>query len=604
MMKSSENPLPSQLLSRNKGSPVSTSLVTVQAVFLFILIFLFSNSQVHAVDPASEISGKVVRNIMINIRDIFEKEKERWLYRTINRLKISTHEKVVRQELLFKEGDVIDQFILSESLRNLRSLRFLRQASIDTLVVGEHVDIVVNIQETWTLLPYLALSYGTGKNHWTGGIRETDFLGYGKRVELLYEQDDRGDSVEAVYDDRRFLDTDYRLLTALFLRSDGEKLQAAFDKPFRSLLDPDAFLSSATWGDTLGRLFKDGDENFVYRQNTTDLVFGYGQAKGKADVSVRRYSLGWRYTEDNFDSADAEDIADLDLDPDLLDQDPSRLAEDRRFSGPTLLFSSIEPDFLSLPYIDFFGRVQDFNLGPQFALNSQVASRYTGSEEDALLFSLNQRAGMRFSESSFFRHEVGLGARVEEWDVSNLLARAEVKYYNHLGHLAFGGIPIGKHTLAVSAFIDYGYDLDGDRQLSIGSDNALRAYKARLFTGDKRLAFNVEDRVVIIENVLQLVDIGAATFIDVAGASYDPLEDLLASDIFYNIGVGLRFSSPRSSGHRVLRIDLALALREVPGSTRVWEPRISVSSGQLFSAYMRSERLGSERATSSIGLDR
>ena len=60
---------------------------------------------------------------------------------------------------------------------------------------------------------------------------------------------------------------------------------------------------------------------------------------------------------------------------------------------------------------------------------------------------------------------------------------------------------------------------------------------------------------------------------------------------------------PAASGTRVLRVDIALPLRDGPDGSDRYEPRIIFSGGQLFSGFLRSERVGGERATVDVGFD-
>ena len=137
----------------------------------------------------------------------------------------------------------------------------------------------------------------------------------------------------------------------------------------------------------------------------------------------------------------------------------------------------------------------------------------------------------------------------------------------------------------------------------IGGDNAIRGYEARTFTGDKRVAINFEDRIHLAENVLRVVNIGAAFFFEVGGSTDQAIGELFTDSLYSDIGVGLRISFPRSSRARVLRFDLALPLR-AGFDTEVFEPRFLISGGQLFGADLRSEVIGNESAGVDIGFNR
>ena len=551
----------------------------------------------------SQLQGKTIRSISIVITDIFE-QPDNLIYREANALKVNTRQEVIRRELLFKEGQGYDHFLIEETLRVLRLQRIIRDVNIVPSLQGEFVDIKVKVQDTWTFLPQISYSSGTGRSRFAAGVSEGNIVGLNKRAEFLYEDDDGRKALEGVYDDPRVWGSDYRFVSGLFHRSDGDRTVLYLGDPARSLLDNEAWEFNADILDTVARLFENGDERYIFRQKKSDLGFRYTRSAGNPETRLRRYSLGWEYDEARFYRPTLEDFDDVNVDPDSVSQDPAMLAANRRYTGPVFTFQSVEQDFISKNYVDRFERVEDYNLGPVFSANLLLAPDFLGSIDDALLFSLNRSEGLRIGESQFLRGELGLASRRTTDDFEDTLFRGELKYYNVLGHKYLGGLSIGRHTLASALFLDYGNEIDRDREFLIGGDNALRGYESRSFTGDKRYALNLEDRIHIADDVFSLVSCGAAFFAEMGGATYSDLGNLLGRDTYGDIGVGLRFAFPRSSGERVLRIDLALPLRDADDGSGALEPRIIFAGGQLFDSRLRSEQLGPEKASVEIGFDR
>lgn len=581
---------------------------TIRTIIFFLTISVLSLSA-HAdkgspTEPSYlHLNGKVIGSIRIAIDDIFDEKDASGIYHIANGLKISTQEEVVRRELLLKEGSSFDDFLLKESERNLRTLGFLREVRIVPRENAGVVDLDVLVRDTWTIIPQFSFTSGTGNQKLAAGIAESNLLGLGKRVEVLYEEDNNRQSYSGLYDDNRVWGTYNRLLAARFQRNDGHETLLLFGKPFRSLVDTVSWSTEIDTSDTIGRLFVNGDERFIYRREHALFAAKYAFARGDPKKSVGRYSIGYRYEEDYFTPADEQDFADLDLDPNSLTQDPALLAEDRRFTGPTFTYEDIEPDYITMNYIDRFDREADYNLGSEFAATGFLAPDFMGSSDDALLFSLNQTKGHKFSSNSFIRGEIGAGSRFEEDGLLNSLFRTEIKFYNVLGLLQLGSQSLGRHTLAAGVSLDYGYDLDNDREFLVGADNGLRGYDAKTFTGDKRLIVNLEDRVHLIDDAFQLVSIGAAAFIDAGGSTRESFGNLVGDHFYSNVGVGLRIAFPRSTGGRVLRIDVAFPLRDGPDGTGAFEPRLIFSGGQLFNSFLRSETDGPEQATVGIGFD-
>ena len=552
----------------------------------------------------SEFNGKIIRSISVKVRDIFDEQQISGIYAAANKLKANTKEQVVLKELLFKEGEKFDEFIFKESERNLRILGFLRNIKLTPKAEGDVVDIEIEVQDTWTIIPQFGYSSGTGNQKLSLGMAESDLLGLGKRVEVLYEDDNKRSSYSAVVDDNRVWGTFNRFIGGAFERNDGYHYFFFFGKPFRSLVEHDSWSSDFDISDTVGRLFENGDERFLFRRKHLDTGIKYTIASGDPRNSIGRYSIGYRYQEDRFSEADLQDFSDLDVDPDSVSRDPALLAENRRFSGLSLGYQQIQPYYISMNYIDRFDRVADYNLGNTLALTALLAPTLLGSSDNAGILSAKDSVGFHCSESSFIRGELGAGSRVEGDGFSNSLIRSEIKYYNVLGLWEPRGIALGRHTFAASLSLDYGTDLDLDREFLLGADNGLRGYDARTFTGDKRLILNLEHRVHIVDDAFKFVSVGAAAFFDAGGSTTDKFSDLIGNNIYSDFGVGLRFAFPRSTGSRVFRIDLAYPLRDGPDGSDRMEPRLILSGGQLFNSLLRSETDGPEQASAGIGFDR
>ncbi len=550
------------------------------------------------------LNGKKIRSITIEIREIFDEPDAGSLYRTANNLKISTRQEIVERELLFHEGDLFDAYRMQESERVLRELRFLRKVSILPIADGDEVDVIITAQDTWTLIPQLGYSSGDGRQRYSAGIVESNLLGLGKRAEVLFEEDENRTTLETVWEDRRVLGTSNQLLLAYFDRDDGERFIGSFGRPFRTLYDRASWSFFIDRGDTIGRLFEGGDERYIFRQQTTDLNARYTISHGNPESEIWRYAIGYDFMEYTYEQADQDDYDSLGLDPDTVSNDIRELPVNRRYTGPKVLFQYIDPMYISENYVDRFDRVEDYNIGLETSGNVLIAPETLGSLEDALLLSGNISKGYAFSRGNFMRSDFGGAARYSEGGFEDKYFRAETRYYNVVGPVYLGGMYLGLHTFATSFFLDYGSDLDKNREFTLGGDNALRGYQAKTFSGDKRYALNLEERVHIAEDLFQLVSFGSTIFAEVGGATDESLGDLLSSDSYGDVGAGLRFAFPRSSGGSVLRIDFAVPFRDGPDDSGAYELRIIFAGGQLFSARTRSETYGPEKASVAVGLDR
>lgn len=569
---------------------------------------------------APQREKRYIRKITIKIGDIFEDSSGAYGY--VNSLKIQTMESVIRTELLFREGDTFDPYLIKQSARNLRLQRFLRQIKITPTFDGDAVDVAVEARDSWTLIPYVSYSSGTGQRNRGIGISEGNFLGGATRIETKYEQSASRNSFGAAIQDPQFLGTRHNFLIGASDRSDGTTSRFAYGLPFRSLMQRDAWSFDGSSANTVGRLWDAGTESYIFRQhlNNFDALYTFagpsaqpaqeddpytGIYKGQWVLS-QRYSVGYSYSDATFIQADEQDYEDLNLDPSTVSNNPADLATDRRFSGPLFQYQTIHPEYISMNYIDRFDRVEDYNLGDESLVNMQIAPRAIGSRDNSIIATANRSKGWKTSNSAFIRGEIGGATRYDATmeELQNTILRTEWKAYSVLGDLYMGERFFGRHTFASQFFIDFGEKLDKDRQLLLGADTGLRGYETNTFAGDKRMVLNLEERSHIADDLFQLVSLGTAVFVDVGGATSAALGDLLTSDLYGDAGVGLRFCFPRASGGGIVRIDVAVPFRDGPDGSNAGEPRVIFAAGQMFNARLRSESLGPENASMAIGFDR
>ncbi len=542
-----------------------------------------------------------VRSIKIVVREIFDESNIGQLYRSINSLKIRTKEEVVRRELLLKEGDDFDEFLLRESERNLRALPFLRRVSIVPTYSGDFVDLLVSVQDTWTFYPFLTFNNGGGSDNKSAGIGEQNLLGYGKRVEALVSEDDEQRTVEGVVEDDRLFGTDKQLILGYFERSDGSRTVATVGRPFRSLVDLHAWSLNSDTFDWVQRMYEDGELNNVFRQEHEAFTTGYTWSEGEPQTLLHRFTLGYDYTRDHFKPATPKDYNEINVEPESVLQDPALVPQGRLFSGPLFSYQRLAADYFSINYIDRFERVEDFDLGDDFSISAQTAPQVLGSENNALLTKFYNAKGWRLGSGSFLRGELSGSTRLEKAGWSNNLMGLQLKYFNVLGPKNAGGLYLGKHTLASSFTLDSGNHMDKDFQFLLGAANGLRGYMDRAFDGNQRLVLNLEDRFHLAEDVLRLVSIGGAFFADIGSTSQGQFGDLFGDNLRQDIGFGLRLGLPRSSGGSVVRFDIAFPLQDGPDGRGKMQPLVLISTGQLFSGHLRSEATPTQAARVSSG---
>lgn len=565
----------------------------VLGIFFCLWPFFSSYAEVDAGQyPNLDLESLKVRHIFIKVNEIFDDSELNAVYRFANQVKASTKKEVVKRELLLKEGDAFDQFLLEESERNLRALSFLRKVKILPVAANGFVDLHVSVQDTWTFFPEISLSLGDGEDKKSISLTERNAFGYGKRYEIGYQEEEGRDRIRGIWEDPRVAGSNKKLLLAHFEQSDGYRNVTSFGRPFRSLVEPYSWEFDSDFFDLVNSLYESGDERFIYRQRSRNLGGRYTKSYGDPEKRIRRYSYGYHYSKDIFREADDEDFRDVDVDPDSVSRDPALLASNRTFSGPTFGFQQIEADYLSTAYIDRFDRVEDFNLGNEFSATLNYAAESLSSDHDTFLFTLSQTKGWKFGKEEFLRAEISSAGRIDNSGFDNYIFHSELRYYNILGEKYHNNFFLGHHTVAFSASFDLGEDLDLDKEFLLGADTGLRGYESKSFSGDHRFILNLEDRVHIVEDVWDLFSLGGAFFIDAGGVSRKSPGNIFSRNFYADFGFGLRIGIPRSSSGTVVRLDVAFPLRDSDDGSNVLEPRILLTTGQAFSNRLKSESRG------------
>jgi outer membrane translocation and assembly module TamA len=119
--------------------------------------------------------------------------------------------------------------------------------------------------------------------------------------------------------------------------------------------------------------------------------------------------------------------------------------------------------------------------------------------------------------------------------------------------------------------------MDQEHQFFADGLTGLRGYRAHAFAGTRSLVINVEERLYLGREILQLASPGIVAFADAGNATSSGFTNLLS--LKSDVGIGLRIGLPRTPKN-LLRVDLAYALNRDPLGRKGW--LIAFSSGQAF----------------------
>lgn len=503
-----------------------------------------------------------LRTIRITTGDIFDEatQQARPLASLIDALHWTTREEVVRRELWFAEGDVVDTDTAAELERNLRALGLFAEARVRLVPTGtaDEVDLEITTRDR------LSISFGGGASYVGGvtGVRaaigESNLLGYGNRLVGSFAETDDGEyRGSLVYSDLHVLDTWHTGGVRLSRTDDGDSIGLELRRPFKHLGDPRSYGVVLAHDELATDFFRNGDSVAEVPEFRSSLAADLLWASGPRE---HRRKFGFVLTAEQRDYDPARGV----LAPAFRVPGDT----DSVFVGPTWSTRWIQ-GFRKVNNVDTLDFVQDVVLGASVAATvggrwrdeagrgaevqpeATVEANWAAEPVDHVLTNLALRVGGRWT-----------GAGDAAWN-AGATARAFV-------------LLAERNTLATFVDFDAVEETQDLRvELTLGEDNGLRGYGARQFAGTRRLRAVVENR---FDTGLELATLrlGLVAFADFGQTGTDG--DL--GPTYRSVGAGLRIGSRPLLGDGVFRIDFAKPLDDVIGESDGW--KVSLTVGQVF----------------------
>jgi len=495
-----------------------------------------------------EAAGAVIGEVRIDNRNIFElsDEKENGiLYRAANAIHIRTRAAVVRRQLLFKPGERVSVRLIEETERLMRSNRIFYDVSI--VPVGYRdgvVDIEVRTRDTWTLEPGASASRAGGTNKTGFTLRDTNFLGTGILISASRSSDADRSGITYKISQPHAFDGWTAINYSHSSLSDGQSNALSIVRPFYAMDTRWAAGFSASTDTRIESVFDTGEKTHQdrHRQETAE-AFG-GWSEGLVDGWTHRYSVGLSYLKDTFT-----------VEPDLLPP-PDPFPQDQTLAGPFFRYELVQDDYEKVKNRDLIERPEYFAMGTQASARLGRALTGWGSTQNLWLYSASASDGLRFPSDRVLLGSASVSGQSGYAPLDRHLAGGSIRFYDHhkddrtLTFVSLAGDVLKDPNLA--------------NQLVLGGDTGLRGYPRNYQTGDRRVVFNVEERLYTDWYPFRLIRVGGAVFFDWGRAWDGPGESPSSARWLSNVGFGLRFLSTRSSFGNVLHVDLAFPLNRDP----------------------------------------
>lgn len=477
-------------------------------------------------------------------------------YRWTNALHVATHPGVIRKFLLFSEGEPFDPEKLAETERNLRKLGFLKAASVTASDRYDGtVDVTVVTQDSWSTEPGISVGSKGGSSDWGVELKESNVFGTGREISILYDKNPDRSRQGLQLRDPAFIRRYWNAELLYMDNSDGVQSRFDLTRPFYSIETPWAVDVVADDLEQSEKIYAASREVQQFVRLHSRILTGYGLALRRSASSAHRVSFGLDLVRDEFR-------------PNEETVDGGELPEPREFRYVFTGYHFLQNRWIKRQWVNRDIHIEDFNLGTDLTARVGISPSAFGPDEDSALLSASLARGMTIGSAAFalgkLSAESRFGARNrngiihgEGWVIRPLESR----------------LP---QTTIAHAKLDYGSDLDRDRQFFADGETGLRGYRLHAFEGDRVLIANLEHRVFLGRELWHVLSPGAAAFVDtgMAGSTASGWGGFKT-----DVGVGLRLGLSRAP-RNLFRLDFAYALDPDPRGERGFI--ISFSSGQAF----------------------
>jgi hypothetical protein len=496
-------------------------------------------------DSTLEAQGALVGEIYIRRLDVFDPsrpDEDRAIFRTANRLHVTTREGVIEGKLLFATGEPYARWRLQETERALRALDYLYDAWVGPVRYRDGVvDVLVVTRDVWTLGVSAGFQRSGGASEQHFEVVDSNFLGSGRFLTVRYQDEPDRTSYRFRFHDTALLGTRGELRVLLSDNSDGHRRTVDVERPFYSLDTRWALGARLVSDDRAERVFRYGEVVRIFRQEESALSIYGGLSSGYRQGQAHRWLAGYTYSKSEFSRHPKDPRG---------PRFPANI--DRTHSYPWLGFQRVSDRYIEARNLDQLGRTEDFNLGSNLQLRLGWSSPSLGATQEQLIFDLALATGFAPGQRQLVLLRTGANGRRGSDRIEGTVASLELDYFLRT---------FGSHQFYAHAEGRAGWHMDPERQLLLGGDNGLRGYTRKLVSGDRLWLVTLEQRFYSDLHLFGLVYVGGAAFFDV-GRAWHTRGPLVDRDpgILRDVGLGLRLSSSRSSQGKMVHFDVAYPL--------------------------------------------
>ena len=544
-------------------------------------------------DPAP--AGKTIERVVIVANDVIQPGDYGIPYRVpivypllsrvswLNHLHVRTRDYIIRQELLFHEGQGYRADVVAETGRNLRNMFILAVARIVVArgSTPDRVVILVVTKDQWTLRLNTDFVIDQSRlDSLSMSISESNVAGRNKTVSVQYALDPGRHTIGLGWIDPRINSSRHQLeiLGDVFLKrstsaAEGGVAQLVLGRPLYSLRTQWGWKLDGSYLQDVARTFQGGrlrelaynDERIPDSYARRQIVGNLAGTRSFGVLDKLNLTLGFRVTSSRYR---------------LPDDFPGALSEGARTSytaylprsesasGPYLAAVAYRASFVRLQNIDTFALSEDFRIGPRASFEVRFADPIFGFSSRFWAFSASYGATY-FGRDNIIAFNLSAAARLQGGIV------AHENWVNQVFDASFHETTprFGPFRLHIAGALEMRRNDLAHTRVSLGLDSGLRGFDTRYFIGNNFYRANIELRSIALN--LWTLHLGGVIFYD----GGDAPSSLLTAGYHQDAGFGLRILFPQFD-REVLRLDLAFPFER--GAGGAYGPRFSVGFGQAF----------------------
>lgn len=480
----------------------------------------------------NKYSGRIIRNINVRVLDVFgasldnpEDTSQSWLEDKGNSLHYKSREWIIKNKLIFTEGEELTPFNVQESERIIRESPYIYDVRIVPQKVNndsKNVDIIVYAQDLWSTNG--SLKYHPGGKTGSLSIDDINFLGLGNefmggpKFDPSYNRGWDWDGSYAIDNfGRLFLSGKIYYFSDIYRQQYGVNVGREFFSPIIQW----AGAVSQNWQITKYPVLKDSSiklESAKYNQQ--DYWLGYAFDLKPFDpntVYQNRFNIAGRITRTVYSR--------------IPEFDTIHLFQDNTFYLSRIGYSYKK--FYQDRYILGLGKTEDIPL-------INIVELLWGFEKGANANQIYYGFKSGYSLYNYYwgyiygGFQAGTFRKNNKWEDQN--AFLEMLYFSKL-------MPLGNFYMRQYLGSRYSVSLNpfGTDILDINNADGLRGFSDNQLTGSKKLILNYEADIFAPLKILGF-NLAFITFTDF-GLISTTNEPLFSSKLYQGYGVGFRIKN-------------------------------------------------------------